>query len=189
MYRNIIFALALLVSVSFFAVQSHAVDFSADTVYTAEGHKTTGKIYSKSDRFRMEMTGPQQMISISRMDKKVAWSIFPAQKSYMEMQLDPGMAPKTEIRGEIERKQVGAETIDGHPAKKYLVTYKDGSKTAQIYQWMAMDINFPVKTADINNKWTQEFRNIKVGPQPDNLFELPAGYKKMQIPQMPAGRR
>jgi len=189
MYRKTIITLTFLVSVLFFAVQSHALDFSADTVMTAEGHKTNGKIYSKSDRFRMEMTGPQQMISISRMDKKVAWSIFPAQKSYMEMQLNPDMTPKTEIRGEIERKQVGTEKIDGHPTKKYLVKYKDGTKTSEIYQWMATDINFPVKTADINNKWTQEFRNIKVGPQPDNLFELPAGYKKMQIPQMPAGRK
>ena len=126
-------------------------------------------------------------IMISRWDKKIAWSIVPARKMYMEMPLDLKNAPKTEIKGEVERKEVGSEHIDGHPTKKYLVTYKNGDRTEQVYQWMATDINFPVKTADLKNKWIQEFKNIKLGSQPDSLFEPPAGYQKFQMPTMPVG--
>jgi len=86
-----------------------AYEFSADTIFTSEGQKMTGKIFSKSDKSRMEMnTQGHQMIMISRMDKKVAWNIMPDQKMYMEMPIDPKKhSPKTEIKGEVERKQVG----------------------------------------------------------------------------------
>jgi hypothetical protein len=149
----------------------------------------TGKMFSKGEKFRMEVTTPEKMITITRMDKKASWTLMPSEKMHMEMPLDPKTAPKTEIRGEIERKLVGSETINGHPAIKYLVTYKEDGETAKVYQWMATDINFPVKTADVNGRWVQEYRNVKIGPQPEVLFELPSGYQKMQIPAMPGGMR
>jgi hypothetical protein len=187
MNKSIVNVFALLVSVFLFSASAGALEFSADTVMTAEGHKTQGKIYGKTDRFRMEISQPSHMIMISRTDKMLAWNIMPDQKMYMEIPLDPQNAPKTEIKGEIERKHVGSETIDGHPVKKYLVTYKEDNRTSQLYQWMATDINFPVKSADINNKWVQEYKNVKIGPQPNSLFELPSGYSKMQMPKMPSG--
>ena len=111
------------------------------------------------------------------------------EKMYMEMPIDLSQKPKVEekFEGEIERKQVGTETIDGHPTKKYLITYKVSNKQDQVYQWMATDINFPVKTAAVDGSWMQEFKNIKMGSQPDSLFEVPAGYQKIQMPQMPGG--
>jgi len=114
---------------------------------------------------------------------------MPKQKMYLEMPLDLKNKPKVEEKfpGEIERKQVGSETIDGHPTKKYLITYKTNDKKDQVYQWLATDINFPVKTAAVDGSWTQEFKNVKMGPQPDSLFALPSGYQKMQMPQMPGG--
>ena len=165
----------------------NAYEFSADTVLTTEGQKMTGKIFSKGEKSRMEMGSQgQRMIMISRMDKKVVWNIMPDQKMYMEMPINPKKSvPRTEIKGEIDRKQIGKETIDGHPSIKYLVTFKDGAETMQVHQWMATDIKFPVKSADINNKWIQEFKNIKMGAQPDSLFEIPAGYNKMQLPAKP----
>lgn len=183
--------LAVMAFMVFFAAAASALEFSADTVMTTKGQKMSGKIFSKNDKFRMEMSSPQKMISISRMDKKVAYSIMPDQKMYMEIPLDPASMPKTEekVQGEVERKLLGSETVDGHPTKKYLVTYKSGKQTSQMHQWMATDINFPVKTSAVDNEWVQEFKNIKTGSQPDSLFEVPAGYKKMQIPAMPGGMK
>lgn len=43
-------------------------------------------------------------------------------------------------------------------------------------------VNFPVKTAAVDGSWTQEYRNIKMGPQPNSLFEVPSGCKKLQAP-------
>ena len=121
---------------------------------------------------------------ITRMDKKVIWNIMPAQKMYMEIPFNLKNQPLVEekLQGEIERKQVGTETVNGHPTKKYLITYKSVKKTDQLYQWWATDINFPVKSSAVDGSWTQEYRNIKMGSQPNSLFEVPSGYNKFDMP-------
>lgn len=168
-----------------FAGNVFAIEFSADTVMTSREGKTAGKIYFKKDKSRMEVKAQEEMIMITRIDKKVAWNIMPEQRMYMEIPLTtmknkPMVEEKVE--GEIERKHVGNETIDGHPTKKYLITYTSGGRKEQVYQWWATDVNFPVKTASVDGSWTQEFKNIKIGSQPDSLFEIPAGYQKFQMP-------
>ncbi len=189
MCKRFIFLFTLLVVFLCITVSSYALEYSADTIFTANGQKTYGKMYAKVDRFRMEIIKPQSMITITRMDKKIVWSIIPSEKMYIEMSFDPKTAPKTKISGEIDRKLVGSEKIDGHPTKKYLITYKEGGWTEKIYQWWATDINFPIKSADLNNKWVQEYKNVKIGHQPNKLFEIPAGYSKMQMPMMPGGMK
>jgi hypothetical protein len=167
-----------------------ATEFSADTITKFQDQgEMHGKMFFKPDKFRMEMKMHGDMIMITRIDKKVAWNVMPSEKMYMEMPIDLSKKPRVEekFEGEIERKQVGTETIDGHPTKKYLITYKVDNKQDQVYQWMATDINFPVKTAAVDGSWIQEFKNIKMGSQPDSLFEVPAGYQKIQMPQMPGG--
>lgn len=167
-----------------------ATEFSADTLMTYEGsQKITGKIYFKPDMFRMDMKDMEDMTVITRIDRKVMWNIMRREKMYMEMPLDLSNRPKVEekFEGEIERKEVGKETVNGHPATKYLITYKVDNKKEQVYQWVATDIKFPVKTAAVDGSWTQEFKNIQIGPQQQSLFEVPAGYQKMQMPKMPGG--
>jgi hypothetical protein len=151
---------------------------------TQGGYKTSGKIYFKADKFRMDMTSPENISAITRLDKKVVWNVMHDQKMYMEMPLNLKNKPMVEekFEGEIERKHIGNETIDGHPTKKYLITYKSGNNREQVYQWFATDINFPVKTASVDGSWVQEFKNINMGSQPDSLFEVPAGYQKIQMP-------
>jgi hypothetical protein len=89
------------------------------------------------------------------------------------------------VKGEVSRKKIGSETVNGHPTTKYEVTAKTDDKVTQIHQWWATDIHFPVKTAAVDGSWSMEYRDIKIGSQPDSLFEVPAGYKKMSIPGMP----
>jgi len=181
---------SVLFFISVFINSAVAMEFSADTVTTHKGgEKITGKLYYKPDRFRMEMKANEDMIVITRMDKKVAWNIMPAMKMYMEMTFDLKNRPMVEekFEGETERKLLGSETIDGHPTSKYLITYKSGNRTDQVYQWIATDINFPLKTSATDGSWIQEFRNVRIGSQPNTLFEIPAGYQKMEMPQMPGG--
>lgn len=183
-------AIAIVLFVFLFAGTVSAIEFSADTITTFKGEQQTkGKMYYKPDRFRMDMKVHEEMIVITRIDKKVLWNIMTKEKMYMEMPFDLKNKPKVEekFEGEIDRKEVGRETIDGHPTIKYLITYKVDNKKDQVYQWMATDINFPVKTSAVDGSWTQEFRNVKIAAQPDSLFEVPAGYQKMQMPQIPAG--
>jgi hypothetical protein len=161
-----------------------ALELSADFV-TSHGEMTTsGKMYITPDKIRMDMNYPQDMSAITRMDKKVVWNVMHDQKSYIELPFVEDRKPRIEkeYKGEIERKLVGKETIDGHPTEKYLISYTNRGKTDQVYQWWATDINFPVKTEDINGKWKQEYKNIKMGKQDDGLFEIPEGYKKFDMP-------
>jgi len=175
---------AVILFVLLFSGVAFALEFSADTITTMKGMKTKGKMYFKPDKFRVDMEVPMQMIMITRIDKKVVWSIIPEEKIYMEMPFDLKKKPMVDekIDGEVERKYLGDETIDGHPTKKYLVTFKVNGQTEQIYQWWATDIKLAIKSAAVDGSWVHEFKNVKTGPQPENLFELPAGYKKMEMP-------
>ena len=163
-----------------------AIEFSADTIMTFKGEqKMLGKMFYKKDMFRMDMKSPDDVSMITRLDKKLVWNVMHRERMYMELPISSAKRPMVEERleGEIERKLVGKETIDGHPTEKYLVTYKSNGKQEQIYQWFATDIKFPIKTQSVDNSWSQEFRNINIKEQPVSLFEVPSGYKKFQMPE------
>jgi len=182
--------IAVLFAVIFTAASVFAAEFSADTISTFQGDKQLkGRLFFKTDRFRMEMKphNDMSMVIITRLDKKVAWNLMPETKMYMEIPFDMKNKPKIDEKyeGEIERKEVGRETIDGHPTIKYLITYKVDNDKHQVYQWLATDIKMPVKTAAVDGSWGQEFKNIKMGSQSYSLFELPTDYQKMQMPQLP----
>jgi len=122
MAKRLIFLVSFL---CLFSGIASALEFSADTVMTTKDHKSTGKIYFGNKKFRMDMDSPVAMSTITRLDKKVVWNIMPTQKMYMEMPFDTKKKPMVEekMEGEVERKQVGTETIDGHPTKKFLIIY------------------------------------------------------------------
>jgi tetratricopeptide (TPR) repeat protein len=180
MRRFLIFAAFVLL----FPGTALALEFSADNVTTYGNHKSTGKVFVKTNGYRMDTEG---LSIIMRTDKKLVWRIMPTDKTYMEIPFDPRNKPNVnaseKIEGETERKQVGSDTIDGHPTKKFLITVAGGNKTQQEYMWIATDIpNFPMKRAAVDGSWTQEYKNITVGEQPDSIFDLPAGYKNLQNP-------
>ena len=57
----------------------------------------------------------------------------------------------------------------------------DGKKNSFML-WIANDLGLPVKTAAEDGSWSQEYKNIVIGPQPYELFEIPAGYQKFSMP-------
>ena len=180
---SMIFCLGSLVSLNAFAME-----FSADVVNKARGMVKSSKIYIKNNKFRME-DKESGMINIVRQDLNKSWMIMPGQKTYMEVKIDPSVLPREKMKGELDRKLVGQETIDGHPCKKYAISYSEGKSILKSYQWIATDINFPIKAAALDGSWSMEYKNIRIGPQADNQFELPAGYQKMTMPDMPGGGR
>ena len=160
-----------------FALVSLAVaaDLTTDTVTKVGKKTTTGKISVKGDKYRLE-PAYTPIFYIGRGDKGVFWEINGAEKTYAEGKLTPATKPKIDekLPGEISRKQVGTETMEGHPVKKSEVSVKEGNKTETYTQWWATDIGFPVKLANTSGTWSVEYKNIKKGAA-DNLFELPAG--------------
>jgi len=170
-------------SVAHAAENLEQIEFSAEMVMKAHNQVMQGKIYVSNQKTRME--NPMSTI-IARPDLNVSWVLMPQQKMYMEQALDLSNLPKTAVHmpGEIERTEIGAETVDGKPAKKFKVTYAEGGRQDSMYQWMADGIPIPVKMESLDGSWSVEYRNVYVGPQPAVIFEVPPSYQKMAMPNM-----
>lgn len=159
-------------------------EFSADMVTKTGSMTMNGKWYASKGKMRME-TGPS--IMITDMNAKKSWMVMPSSKSYMEMdfskaagQMHTGTNPCS--TPEMTCKQVGKETIDGRSAIKWEITMTTAGKAMTSTSWIDEKLGIPLKTEAAGT--TMELKNVKEGPQPDNLFEVPAGYKKTTMPGM-----
>jgi hypothetical protein len=168
-------------------------DFSADMISKSQGREMEMKIYVTKDKTRMDMG---QSMVITRMDKHVSWMVMPSQNMYMENPIDLDKVAKTEktIPGEVERVSLGADAVDGQQAEKFKITYITAGRQDSMYQWMAGNSPVPLKMEAADGSWSMQYKNVRLGPQPDSLFEIPAGCQKFAMPagmggapmQMPA---
>jgi hypothetical protein len=86
---------------------------------------------------------------------------------------------------ELKKAPAGPETINGIATTKYLVdeTTAEGHATGSL--WLSADGipmrlagNFAAKNGKVSTvRW--ELSQVKIGPQPDSLFEAPSGYAKL----------
>ena len=162
-------------------------ELSADVVFTKDREKGSGKFYFKGTKYRMDTTGESQYVII-RKDPNSLWVINPEERSYLEMPYDQMQGPPWlalwGIEGtELGRKVLGSEMVGGHRAQKYEVTIKNDKETERVHEWIAVDTNHILKQEAVDGSWSIEYRNIRKSA-PDNLFEVPAGFKKMSVPQM-----
>lgn len=169
------------------------VDYSADSVIETAEAAITGKVYASRNKERREYAqSGQNMIMIMRADKSVAWMLVPDEKVYMEFNT------KTESRGDdlrgwkIEQTVIGPETIDGHKTtkSKIVMTGPKGEKLAGFW-WLTKDdiiVKMDAIAVDKGRKdrFKIENKNIKIGKLDPKLFEIPAGYQKMAMPDIGA---
>ena len=162
---------------SFFAMAvALASDFSADIVSASKEGVFKGKIFATHHKVRMENS---QSVIITRIDKNVAWALTPKNKMYVEQPFDfrNAIAASEKIDGEIERTLIGPEKIGGSITSKYKIVY--GPKRETMFQWIDDRSKVPIKSAAEDNSWSVEYKNLKMGPQADTLFEVPAAYSKL----------
>ncbi len=60
------------------------------------------------------------------------------------------------------------------------MTAKSGEQGDSFYQWVASDINFPIKTVAVNGNWSIEYGNVRTSV-PDSLFEMPEVYERIAM--------
>ncbi len=161
--------------------QIWAAEFSADVINKVRGKIFYAKIYIKPNKIRLENQG-QQNYSVVRSDKNLVWLVFPKDKAYMEMISYESQSPATWLKGEIDRKFLGLEIINGLETKKYEVTIKEEEKTIKAWQWISTALNYPIKISAMDGNWSSEYKNLRLESQPDSLFELPPGFRKMEVP-------
>jgi hypothetical protein len=83
----------------------------------------------------------------------------------------------------MEMHLIGRETLNGRITEKWEMTAtRPGGQKYVVEQWFD-----PVLKMNIREErpggFVSEFRNIKIGKQPADLFTVPANYKEVSIPQ------
>lgn len=170
--------------------------FSADMVMSMNGNKEMtrqGKISAGDHAMRMEMEvqpGMQSTI-IVRYDKKVVWMLIPGQQRYMEMPLTPRAGVFAQLRNtgaKVDMQDLGPEKVGEYDCEKYRFHSTSQGVATSGLAWVASSgeaKGFIVRTEDEKSGAMMEFRNIRPGEPPASLFEVPAGYQKMEMPAMP----
>jgi len=163
-----------------------ASEFSAK--YTEKQGEITrnGVEYIKNENVRQVVTvkGKKQVI-ICRADKKVTWDLNMEDKTYIEYPLSKSDMSK-QIAERAKRlatiKKTGTEKIQRLVCDKYTFTYKV-EQFGVGTQWVSQKLVWPVKT-EIKSKAGDtlvELTDIKIEAQPDKLFEIPKGFRKIEF--------
>jgi hypothetical protein len=168
-------------------------EYSADSVLETAEVSMKGHVNYTPRRERREMvmgSGGDKMIMITRHDKKVAWTLMPSEKMYMESSIAQAKTKDDLSSYKIEQTVIGPDTVNGVSTtkSKIIMTGAKGEKMGG-FMWTTRD-NIVVKMDAIaidkkqKHRFKTELTNLKVGKQDPKLFEVPAGYEKMNIPGM-----
>jgi len=191
---------ALLLAASSVFAQS---EFSADLFNNQKPEGPQAKIFFGKDKARFESVkkdprgGGAVIMDLAKqtwtvvMDERQMYMEMPSQMAKQRVAYDffrtgdaenacSDWLQKAENKGGSCHK-VGNETVNGRSTVKYEGTNAKGETG---YVWIDPKLRFPVKWQGKNNE-SGELRNIQEGSQPASLFEIPAGYKKFEMPSMP----
>jgi outer membrane lipoprotein-sorting protein len=175
--------------------------FAADMKFTGKSMSTTGKLYFGGGKVRMEMNAMgHQSIMISDPQRKVSYMLMPEQHMYMEMSTamaaqargkKPGAPdwhmydPTNPCSNEAETtcQRLGPGTTDGRLCDKWLFTHKGGNTQTV---WIDQKTGIPIRSESSDGN-VMELTNINQGSQSSSLFEVPAGYTKLDMGAMMQG--
>lgn len=173
------FALAVLVS-NGSPDLAPGLEFTADRVtHTDRGFHYT-RVFYHDGMWRLEHNerGPVS-VTIVRADRNEVWHLLPATHHYKTVSYhrDYALHLATTLDNETSREMIGVQDLDGHPTELYEVTTTTpGGFQESYYQWIATDINFPLKLAKKNGDWMVQYRHVKLGPVSEVFFQLPHHY-------------
>lgn len=197
------FVVLLLLPLAAAQTTPHLTPFSADMQFSsnrgpAAMHEMSGKIYVSHQHMRMDMGGGPRggAIMITDFATKTTDTLMPEQHMYMEFKADqmqrPGMGPNirpvpnpnnpcANEQG-MTCKNLGVEQVNGRTCDHWQITLKNGEVSNM---WIDQKIHFPIKTVTQDSSW--ELTNIQEGEPAASLFEIPAGYQKMDMGGMMGG--
>ena len=173
------------------AAAAQPPEFSATIVMTIDGNTSNAKIFYTPKKQRIEMRDPssdEKSIIITRLDKEVVWMLMTSEDMYTEISLDN--EKKNPLVDEpdniVKREHIGKGTVDGHPAIKEKITFRqDDGKKDSLYSWTATDLGWQVKAEALDGSWSYTYKDIHRGTQDPELFEVPKGYKRISGFQPP----
>jgi hypothetical protein len=177
-----------------------AQQFSADVVVLgAPADAPSRTIHVSGGKLRAETTGPAGTVMVVDAAANTAVLLLPQEKVFADMrglgQMNPAFMPvdvddpcgtwqKAAAGGGQDLRwtcrRLSTETVNGREAIKYAAS---SSKGDDGFVWIDPKLKFMVKSANAAGQG-MELRNIREAPQPPGLFEIPAGYKQQELPQM-----
>ncbi|WP_455241521.1 hypothetical protein [Petrachloros mirabilis] len=160
-----------------------ALEFTADQITKIDGKIHKANIYYRDQMWRIEhhSMGPVN-VSIIRKDKRVVWLLLSRMKHFKTLPYtaDQDLRVTPKLEGEVSRQEIGTEMREGHPTILYEVTTKDGERVEEYYQWVATDIQFPMKLAKKDGSWIVEYQHVKLRSVSDSLFNLPVNFQPLE---------
>ena len=127
----------------------------------------------------LKQVGMDQMVLISRPDKKIILNIYPRAKAYAEIAMSKDETAAADKTYKLEKTPQGKETIDGHACQKNKVTLTDDKgETVEAVVWNATDLkDFPIQMQmDVDGGTVQmKFKDVKLAKPDAKQFEAPAG--------------
>lgn len=154
------------------------------------GASVTSQVYQTPDKMRYETDAGARVTVIHRQDLGVQWMLIDS-ATYLETALSDlaSGSPEDGVLPEgmriIEQEELGSRSIDGRDARGYRVVTEDAEGTrADVETWVTgegIPVLMNVATEHDGEPMTATIRTteIRVGPQPDSLFEVPAGATKL----------
>ena len=86
--------------------------------------------------------------------------------------------------GALEAKMLGKDQHEGRTVEKWeTVMTRAGQQPVRMLEWVAPDLGGVTVKQQGPDGSSFELKNIKVGPQPAELFAVPAGFQKVAPPQ------
>lgn len=81
-----------------------------------------------------------------------------------------------------ELRPAGTETLGGRPTEKWeMLTTEAGKPAVRTFQWYDPALELAVRQ-ELPGGYVSELRNLQLGPQPAELFTIPAGYERIAMP-------
>jgi hypothetical protein len=166
---------------SLFAIaQNMPQPFSSDYSFTAEGSKpSTGKIYFSWPYYRQD-TGNMRVIT--NYSTNISYGIFLDKHQYFETRASEykfDAQNPCAISGDLTCKKIGPETVNGRACDKWETTDKKNGRPGSVC--VDRELNYPISVHHTDGT-AFDYVNIKPGPQPSSLFEIPEGYQKVPDP-------
>ena len=160
-----------------------ALEFTTDQITKIDGRTHKAFIYYRDQMWRIEhhSLGPVN-VTIVRKDKHLVWLLLSRMKHFKTLPYDADQDLRVTARldGEISRQEIGSEIREEHPTTLYEVTTKQGEHVEQYYQWVATDLQFPMKLAKKDGSWIVEYQHVKMRSLSDYLFNLPVNFQPLE---------
>lgn len=185
-YR-ILLCLSLLLGAS----PSHAllddVSWAATRIVRVDGKAIETRVHHAKHKERISaVVQGVELDLVLRYDRQLMWQMTPLFSLAGETDIS-AMDTPANIRV-LQRERLGEETVAGHKAVKYRLRYqtRGGAPGEGVYWQNAAGVHvksrFAVQDPDGRTRQVElELKDLRVGPQPPELFEVPADYRVMQI--------